>query len=65
VAKCKYLMTQHLSRSKDLLGMRIFTFCMINSVPLRLISNEVYSSNIGIIDGSIIMNDIEVKKSRY
>ena len=35
---------------------------MINSVLLRLISDEVYSSSIGIIDGNIIMNDIEVKK---
>lgn len=35
---------------------------MINSVLLRLISDEVYSSNIGIIYGNIIMNDIEVKK---
>lgn len=62
VVKCKCLTTQHVSQSKDLLGMRIFTFCMINSIVLRLISDEVYSSNIGIIDGSIIMNDIEVKK---
>jgi hypothetical protein len=64
VAKCKYLTTQHVSRSKDLLGMRIFTFCMINSILLRLISYEVYSSNSGIIDGSVIMNDTEVKKKK-
>lgn len=65
VAKCEYLTTQHVSQSKDILGMRIFTFYMINSVLLRLISDEVYSSNIGITDGIIIINDIEVKKSRY
>jgi len=36
---------------------------MINSILLRLISDEVYSSNIGIIDGNIIMNGTEAKKN--
>ena len=58
VAKYKYLTTQHVSRSKDLLGIRIFIFCIINSNLLRLISDEVYSSNIGTIDDGIIRNYI-------